>query len=163
MKELFYEVMQEAKEGKITLEDDEFPIAFNTIIYEGESQMKIYIGHNKEINYQEELYRPIMENKYYQDPNYTFFFPHQLDRNSQNDRVFYEDIDIFFAEVSYPSTGLGIELGYAADSQVPIILLIKKGITPNTSSKTIATDILEYTSPKDLKEKIEFYIASLTD
>lgn len=120
--------------------------------------MKIYIGHNKEINYQEDLYRPIMENKYYQNPNYTFFFPHRVDKNSQNDRTFYNDIDIFFAEVSYPSTGLGIELGYAVDSQVPIVLLIKKGVKPNTSAKTIATAILEYTSPEDLKEKVENYI-----
>lgn len=36
MKELFYELIQEAKEGKISLEDEQFPIAFNTIIYENQ-------------------------------------------------------------------------------------------------------------------------------
>lgn len=36
MKELFYELIQEAKDGKISLEDEQFPIAFNTIIYENQ-------------------------------------------------------------------------------------------------------------------------------
>ena len=48
------------------------------------------------------------------------------------------------AEVSYPSTGQGIELGWAYLEGIPIIGLYRMGMTPPAFLRAIAEDFLEY-------------------
>ena len=54
------------------------------------------------------------------------------------------------AEVSYPATGMGIELGWAYDDNVPIYCLFQKNMKVSNSLKSITKNIIEYENEKDL-------------
>jgi hypothetical protein len=74
--------------------------------------MKIYVSHSTSFDFKEELYKPIRSS----DLNsiHEIILPHE-DSNEQ-----FKTLDLFksggckliIAEVSYPSTGQGIELGW---------------------------------------------------
>ena len=104
--------------------------------------MKIYIGHSRAFDYENELYKCIRENEFLK--KYNILLPHEDGKNESNSREFYKDIDIFIAEVSYKATGLGIELGWAYDSDVPIYCIYKKGLKISSSLKSITDKFYEY-------------------
>lgn len=87
--------------------------------------MRIYFGHSRGFDYVNYYYKPIEENKRLQKE--TLIFPHKNNASNSNKRDFYSNLDLFIAEVSYPATGLGIELGWAKDDNVPIYCFYKKG------------------------------------
>lgn len=104
--------------------------------------MKIYIGHSRAFDYENELYKCIRENEFLK--KYNILLPHEDGKNESNSREFYKDIDIFIAEVSYKATGLGIELGWAYDSEVPIYCIYKKGLKISSSLKSVTDKFYEY-------------------
>lgn len=104
--------------------------------------MKIYIGHSRAFDYENELYKCIRENEFLK--KYNILLPHEDGKNESNSREFYKDIDIFIAEVSYKATGLGIELGWAYDSDVPIYCIYKKGLKISSSLKSVTDKCYEY-------------------
>ncbi|MGE5456002.1 MAG: hypothetical protein ACM3O4_02745 [Ignavibacteriales bacterium] len=110
--------------------------------------MNIYIGHSKDINYIDELYKPIRE--FGKDSNYNFILPHEKDSHANNSRDFYNNLDLFIAEVSLPATGLGIELGWAYDSGVPIYCIYKKGNKVSNSIKAVTNKLYEYETNEEL-------------
>jgi len=118
--------------------------------------MKIYIGHSKDVNYEEELYKPIRELE--KSTNHMFLLPHEKNSNSNNERAFYNNLDLFIAEVSMPSTGLGIELGWVYDNSTPIYCIYKKGKKVNGSLKSITDKFYEYETTEELKNTIKLII-----
>lgn len=115
--------------------------------------MKIYFGHSKDFDYVNEYYIPIEKNTILQ--NETLIFPHKDSTSNKHERDFYTNLDLFIAEVSYRATGLGIELGWASDDNIPIYCFYKTGTKPNSSLRTITDHIIEYNSSEDLSNKIE--------
>lgn len=115
--------------------------------------MKIYFGHAKNFDYENEYYKPIEESSILKEEN--IIFPHKNDANHKFEREFYTNLDLFIAEVSYRATGLGIELGFASDDNIPIFCFYKKGSIPAGSLKKITDHIIEYETLEDLKMKIE--------
>ncbi len=63
------------------------------------------------------------------------------------------------AEVSYPSTGQGIEIGWANASNVPIICIYRSGMGPSGALRFISNQIVEYSSPDDMVAKLRSIIA----
>lgn len=118
--------------------------------------MKIYIGHSRDINYANELYKPIKE--FGDNSNNTFLLPHEKDANSSNGRDFYNGLDLFIAEVSMPSTGLGIELGWVYDNNIPIVCIYKKGAKVSGAIKSVTNSFFEYETSEDLKVVLESII-----
>lgn len=118
--------------------------------------MKIYVGHSRDIDYAKELYRPIRE--FEKDTNHVFLLPHEKSNTSSNDRNFYNEIDLFIAEVSMPATGLGIELGWAYDNNVPIVCIFKKGKKISDSLNSVTNNFYEYENTEELKNVIELII-----
>lgn len=118
--------------------------------------MKIYVGHSRDIDYAKELYRPIRE--FEKDTNHVFLLPHEKSNTSSNDRNFYNEIDLFIAEVSMPATGLGIELGWAYDNNVPIVCIFKKGKKISGSLNSVTNNFYEYENTEELKNVIELII-----
>jgi nucleoside 2-deoxyribosyltransferase len=119
--------------------------------------MKIYIAHASNTNFQTELYNPIKASEL--THNHTFIFPHDnTDQLFNSKDLFQNGCDLIIAEVSNPSTGLGIELGWANILKIPVICLYKTGTKPSTSLKTISDTILEYSDAKDLITKISNHI-----
>lgn len=114
--------------------------------------MKIYIGHSRGFDFEQELYLPIRNAT--ELPQQDIVFPHEAQQDLKNPRDFYQNIDLFIAEVSYPATGLGIELGWAYDSKVPIVCIHKTGQKISGSLRAVTNDFYNYNDGKDLVDVV---------
>jgi hypothetical protein len=110
--------------------------------------MKIYVGHSRKFNFKEELYEPLKK------LDHDFTFPHKNSDEPFNSNEFLKTCDLMIAEVSFPSTGLGIEIGWADLLNIPIIFIHKKGSKISGSLKVMKGKFIEYTT-EDLIEKIK--------
>ena len=114
--------------------------------------MKIYLGHSREFDYETKLYEPIRQSAFFAE--HEFVFPHADPGDVQKTNDYLKNIDLFVAEVSYPSTGLGIELGWAHDLGKRIVCVYKTDSTPSGSLKSITDQILSYSNTEELLEII---------
>ena len=64
-------------------------------------------------------------------------------------------MDIIIAEVSYPSTGQGIELGWADVFKIPIICIYKEGYKYSGSINKLTEKFIVYKNSQDLIKKLE--------
>ena len=112
--------------------------------------MRIYVGHSAGFDYRKELYEPIKASGLFQQ--HEIILPHESDADTQNPRNFYSTLDLFVAEVSYPSTGLGIELAWAQDAGRKILCFHRADKKPSRSIGSVCSDIKIY---KDLEEMID--------
>ena len=116
--------------------------------------MKIFISHSaKGYDYETELYHPLQQSALALKHN--FIFPHHQENTEISSKEHFKDTDLVIAEVSHPSTGGGIELGWANMMQVPILLLYKTGTKPASSLRFLEkATMLEYQDNEDMIEKI---------
>lgn len=114
--------------------------------------MKIYVCHSKNFDYQNELYKPLKE----ANLPVEFIFPHEEGLNPYNSKELFEKhgCDYVLAEVSYPATGQGIELGWADVFGIPILCFHKTGTTPAKSLNVLTNKIIEYGDSLDLVSKL---------
>ena len=119
--------------------------------------MKIYVGHSTNFDYKNELYKPILESNLVN--KYEFVFPH-LNKNF-NSKEIIEQSDLFIAEVSFPTLGLGIEIGRAEMNNKKILCIYKEGAKISSSLKYVNVDILSYENEIDLVNKISNYIENI--
>ena len=110
--------------------------------------MKIYIAHSKDFDYINELYIPIRNHNIIN--KHEIILPHEEGHSFSHTRDFYQDIDLMIAECSYPSTGLGIELGWVFDNQIPIYCVYKKGQSISQSISAVTSHMFEYTDVDDM-------------
>nr|AIA15637.1 Unknown Function [uncultured bacterium] len=113
-------------------------------------KMTIYISHSTKFDFQKELYIPIR--KQFKDLEHTFILPHEEAEALYNSHelFFSGKCDLVIAEVSYPSTGQGIELGWANAKQIPIACIHKKDSDLSKSLSIISKRFLSYTSRDDM-------------
>lgn len=121
--------------------------------------MKIYFGHSKYFDYKKELYEPIRNGGL--NEKHEIIFPHEKSELPTNSKEFLKTCDLMIAEVSFPATGLGIELGWADAFGVPILCVYKSGKKVSNSTKLLTNNFIEYSDPEDLIEKIEEFINGL--
>ena len=62
---------------------------------------------------------------------------------------------LVLAEVSFPSTGQGIELGWADFLKIPIVCLHKQGSRVSGSVNCVSNTFETYTDAKEMLYKIE--------
>ena len=115
--------------------------------------MKIYVAHSRDFDYKNELYKPIRESDNLK--KYEIVLPHENNNNDPHDREFYKNIELYICEVSYPATGLGIELAFAYDDNKPIYCLYKKGNKYSSSIESITDKIIEYDNTNHMIKIIE--------
>lgn len=113
--------------------------------------MKIYISHSREFDYIKELYVPLKESPLSQ--KYTFIFPHETE-GQYNSKDIIKESDVILAEVSFPSTGQGIELGWAETFNIPIYCFHKECAKVSSSLKYITDKFNSYTNLDDMLVKI---------
>lgn len=118
--------------------------------------MKIYVAHSREYDYKNELYKPLRKSEL--NKLIEIILPHESSEEPFNNKDELKNVDYMIAEVSYPSTGLGIELGWASIYNTPIILIYKTGLTISDSTKSVATEIMDYSSSEDLINKLIGYL-----
>ena len=104
--------------------------------------MKIYVSHASSYDFRNELYAPLKHAL--KDPE--LFLPHENSDSANKDTMeILVSCDIVIAEVSYPSTGQGIELGWANMLHKPIVCIYKSGTRPSSAIPLIATSMQAYT------------------
>lgn len=118
--------------------------------------MKIYFCHSRDFDYKNDLYRPIRESVL--NTQREIIFPHEDDFSTIKTKDVIKTCDVVFAEVSFPATGLGIELGWADTYAVPIVCFNKIGVKVSGSLKFITTNFIEYSSANDLVKNIENFL-----
>jgi hypothetical protein len=119
--------------------------------------MKIYVSHPRHgYDYVKNLYEPLRQS--HLDRNHKIFFPHENSDLPFDTRKLLKTFDLLLAEVSMPSTGQGIELGWANAGLIPIICIYQKGSKPASSLAAITHVFIEYDSPSDMIAKIDEFL-----
>ncbi len=117
--------------------------------------MKIYVSHSREFDFINKLYKPIRESIL--NRKHRFFLPHE---NAQeiNTQDIIKGSGVVLAEVSYPSTGQGIELGWANLFEIPIICAAKEGHRISDSLKHISSKFITYSDSDDLMKQLTAFL-----
>lgn len=123
-----------------------------------EKVMKIFIAHSSSFKFHEDLYTPLRESALNKEHNIVL--PHESGDYADSKKEILSST-IVIAEVSRPSTGTGIELGWADDAKIPIICIYGEGTHPSTSLRSISSIFIQYSSVKDMIDKISTAIAAV--
>ncbi len=107
--------------------------------------MKVYVAHSQDFDFVNELYKPIQSIS-----GHEIVFPHMHSDEPFDSREFLQRCDLMIAEVSYASTGLGIELGWADLFGVEIIALHKEGKEPSASVSAVTDNVFPYSSSSEM-------------
>ena len=86
-------------------------------------------------------------------------FPHVWHEQDKSTKEFLKNADLVIAEVSHPSTGQGIELGWADMLNVPMLFLRKQGSRSSNSLRYLKGNYIDYTTSEDLIQKVQAYLS----
>ncbi len=117
---------------------------------------KIYVSHSRKFNFKKELYEPLKNLN-----EIKFIFPHEKSEKSKLSKNIIKSSSVMIAEVSYPSTSVGIEIGWADSFNVPIIYLYKKNSKISSSLKIVSKNFIEYDKIESILPKIEHVLKNL--
>lgn len=110
--------------------------------------MKIYVAHPSAMPFREELYKPLRASSL--NTRAEIILPHEKNDLPYDSKIELQTTQWMIAEVSQPSTGVGIEIGWANLYNVPIIAIHKKGTPRSPSVEQLATQYIEYTNSEEL-------------
>lgn len=120
--------------------------------------MNIYFSHLRDCNFKELFYDPIKDSEFAKENNIILPHDKNVDFLNVKDLIKDKKIDLIIAEVSYPSTGQGIELGRADDAGIRIICISRKNAKIANSLKLVCDEFLEY---EDFSKSIEEIFSKL--
>jgi len=113
--------------------------------------MKIYVMHATAFDFINELYKPLQTSEL--SRIHSLIFPH-IASSPIDSKSIIKESDLVLAEVSYPSTGMGIELGWADIFSKPILCVHRSNVRPSSALNFVTTNFLAYDSPAALAEKV---------
>src|ERR1035437_6827398 len=116
--------------------------------------MKIYVSHGTNFNFRDELYKPLQESPLAK--KHEFIFPHEKNGEQYPSKQLFADkaCDLVLAEVSFPSTGQGIELGWAGLMEIKTVCFSKVGSKISDSLKIVSKDLSVYKDRADFIRKL---------
>ena len=120
--------------------------------------MKIYVTHAKNSDYINDLYIPIRRSDL--NSMHEITLPHENNTKPFQSKPFIKTCDLVLAEVSYPATGQGIELGWADIYNIPIVCFYKKGIKPSGSLRVVSNTFIEYENKKNMIQKLSDVVST---
>jgi len=118
--------------------------------------MKVIVIHASSFDYEKELYEPLK--KAVEGTGHELVFPHVWHEQNKSTKAFLKDAGLVVAEGSRPSTGQGIELGWADDMNIPILFLRKEGAKSSSALKYLKGEYVDYANEADLQEKVKTYL-----
>src|SRR5688500_45189 len=121
--------------------------------------MRIQIGHSRSFDFQNELYIPISTSIVLR--KHSIILPHAIESKPVDTLHTIKDIDLFIAEISYPSTGLGIEIGFAICNNIPVIGIHRFGSVVSQSAIRFASKVFQYSNSEEFVSLIETEITKL--
>jgi hypothetical protein len=104
------------------------------------------------MDYENELYKPVRASALNQE--YEIIFPHENEKGAISSKEIIRISDVVCAEVSYPATGVGIEIGWADSFEKPILCFYKKGSDVSGSLKFVAKQVIAYSDMQDFVTKL---------
>lgn len=113
--------------------------------------MKIFISHSSGFDYLNKLYKPLSESIINRD--HEIFLPHEDGKDVLTKDVI-KNSDVVIAEVSFPSTGQGVELGWANVFNVPIISIHQKNAKLSGSLKYLTENFVTYENGDELVDRL---------
>lgn len=121
--------------------------------------MKIYVAHSREFDFQNDLYEPLQQSEI--GKTHAFFLPHD-GGNELKTKDIIKNCKLLVAEISYPATGVGIELGWADAFDVPILAFYKEGVKPSRSVQYVARKSFSYKDATHLVELLREELKNFT-
>ena len=109
--------------------------------------MKIYISHSSDYDYTNLIYNPIKSS--WLMLHHDIFLPHDQDTIIDSKEIIKQQ-DILIAEVSLPSTGQGIEIGWANSASVPIYSIHKNNAHVSSSLVFVSNKIFTYDNEAEM-------------
>lgn len=109
--------------------------------------MKIYIAHSSDFNFRTKLYEPLRRSVL--NEQYEILLPQEHGREAITKDMIRE-CGAVVADVSLPSTGSGIEMGWANSFGIPVICIHEKGSTPSSAAKYVSDTFIEYEGTDEL-------------
>ncbi|MBT3324090.1 hypothetical protein HN681_03830 [archaeon] len=120
--------------------------------------VKIYVAHSKKFDFKTELYSPLRESEL--NYEHDIILPHEYSDSLFSSKEFFRnECDLLVVEASYPSTGAGIEAGWADAYDVQILVMHKKGSKLQSSMASMG-EIIEYNSLDDMVNKLSEVLGS---
>jgi nucleoside 2-deoxyribosyltransferase len=120
--------------------------------------MKIYIGHSINLNYENELYAPLRNSAL--NDEHEIIFPNEDEEQKMLTKDIIKTADIVISDVTYSSTGVGIELGWADMLGKKPYCIYKTGHKVTSVLSSVTQNVFEYTDNKDLVKTVEEIIES---
>lgn len=120
--------------------------------------MKLYLTHSSGYDYRTELYEPL---KIAFANEHEIFFPHETTSNGVKSKDIIATCDLVLAEVSFPSTGQGIELGWADAFNVPIICFYQTDSKVSSALRFISKSMAEYDTGEKMVSLLKAEIEKL--
>lgn len=120
--------------------------------------MKIFVAHSSGFDFRTKLYKPLRNSVL--NTEHQILLP-QEGKIEEITRDMIRDSDALIAEVSMPSLGAGIEMGWADACNHPVIVIYEKGSNPSFSIDNVVTDRIEYDGPEDMIVKLTESLALL--
>jgi hypothetical protein len=118
--------------------------------------MKIFVAHSSNFDFKNELYLPLRNSGL--NRKHEIFLPQEKTDLGPVTKEIIQNSGLIIAEVSYPSTGQGIELGWANIFNVTIICIYKNGAKTSRSLNKLTNKFIIYENSKDMIKKLETFI-----
>lgn len=113
--------------------------------------MKIFVAHSSNFDFKNELYLPLRNSPL--NNIHEFKLP-QENVYEEITKEIIKESDLVLAEVSYPSTGQGIELGWANVFNVQIVCIYKEGSRISSSLNKLTDRFIVYKDSEDMISKL---------
>jgi nucleoside 2-deoxyribosyltransferase len=120
--------------------------------------MKLFVVHSSSSDFKNKLYTPLRQSEL--NTEHEIHLPHENGKE-QITKELIRSCDAVIAEVSLPSTGEGIELGWASAFNVPVICISEKGAKVSNSLRFITSIFVEYSNSEEMIAKLKETIAGL--
>lgn len=120
--------------------------------------MKIIVTHASAFNFRDALYAPLRNSEL--NIEHEIYLPQENGKEQMTQEMI-KNAGAIIAEVSMPSTGQGIELGWAHIYGIPIICLSEKGSKISSSLQFITDKFIEYENPDDMLVKLKAALGAL--
>lgn len=122
------------------------------------SKLNIYFIHSDKLDYNEELYLPVLRSNMLSKHN--LIFP---ESNINKNKYFKEVMgksDLFIILLNNPTVTFNVELKEALVSNKPLLALAKVGVPYDEKYKKLLKNIIGYNDKKELVNFIETFVKS---
>jgi hypothetical protein len=110
---------------------------------------KIYVSHTTSFDFKEKLYKPLKKLK-----EFELILPHEKSETPEHSKDIIKTCSAIVAEISIPSHGVGIEIGWADSFGIPIIFIFKKNSKISTSLKLLSNNFIGYDRVENILPKL---------